>query len=216
MDTRAKIVAKGLELFNLRGFGSVSIRDIGDALDLDRRNVAYHFDKETLLQEIAENMWEELRVLRAQKRDFPSFENLDREVTLYHSLQSRYAFIFLDAYVIRHPIVQDRFKDFSATIIADSQQAVAFALSQGNMVPEPHPGTYDSLCTAVWTISFSWLQVNLIRENRQLDELRRSIWSLIVPYFTKKGIDAFQTFFGKEFYDSLGKPFNIEIKTLLF
>lgn len=216
MDTRERIIQKGLELFNAQGFGSVTMREIADAIGVDRRNVTYHFDKEGLLSAITSQMWDQLRTYRAHKKDFPSFENLDREVELYHKLQKDYAFVFLDAYVIRHPVVQAKFKEFSATMIADCQQAVAFAISQGNMIDEPVPGTYDALCTAVWTLSFSWLQVNIVQEAQHLDQLRRLIWSMIVPYFTEKGITAFQTFFGKEFYARLGQPFNIEVKTLMF
>ncbi len=216
IDTKKRIIATAISLYNEYGYGVITMRDIADKMQLDRRNVTYHYNKEELLAAIAEQMWAELEACRAQKRDFPSFENLDKEVTLYSDLQSSYAFIFMDLHVIRHPLIHEKFKDFTNTLIADSQQAVAFAINQGNMKPESVPGTYNTICTAVWTITMSRLQLNALRGIHRHDEVRKLIWSLIVPYFTDKGIAAFKSFFGEELYQNLGIPFDVRLNTVMF
>lgn len=216
MNTRTQIIEKAVELFNLKGYGSVSMKQIADALGVDRRNITYHFNKEELLLTIADQMWKELEEARSQKRDFPSFENLDKEVKLYNRLQHTYAFIFRDLYVMEHPEVAARFKLFCKTMVADSEQAVAFAIQQGNMKPESIPGSYHALCEAVWSISISWLQLKAFRDIQNLDQCRKLIWSLIIPHFTDKGLTAFQSYFGEDFYSRLGNPFEVKVKTVLF
>jgi len=216
VNTKESIINTAITLFNAHGYGSVSMKQIADRIGVDRRNITYHFNKEVLLLTIAERMWSELEEMRAQKRDFPSFENLDKEVILYNRLQQTYAFIFRDLYVMEHPQIASRFKSFCSTIIADSEKAVSFAIQQGNMRPEEIKGAYHGLCEAVWTISMSWLQLKAFRDIDDLDQVRKLIWSLIVPYFTEKGIKAFQSYFGKDFYKNLGKPFDIKVNTVLF
>lgn len=213
---RNQIIAAALKLFNIYGFGSVTIRQIADELGVDRRNIIYHFDKDGLLKAISNEMWEEQAAYRGLKKDFPSFQNLDKEVILYNELQRKYAFIFKDLYVIQHPIIHNRFREFCATMVSDSEQAVAFAIQQGNMNPEMISGTYHALCETVLAISISWLQLQSLRNVENLDQIRRMIWAQIVPHFTDKGLDAFQSFFGREFLKNLGPPFNIKVKTVLF
>ena len=216
MDTKKKIIETSIALFNQFGYSSISMKQIADEMGLDRRNLTYHFNKEGLLKVISEQMWSELRACRAKKRDFPSFQNLDKEVVLYNDLHTAYSFIFKDQYVIDHPIIHPAFKEFSKTLIADSQQAVAFAIEQGNMKPETVPGAYNTLCTAVWTIAISWFQLNSLQGVKEAKEIRKLIWSLIIPHFTEKGIASFKAFFGDQYFAELGRPFDVKVKTLLF
>lgn len=216
MNTKESIIEHAIELFNQYGYGAVTMKQIADHIGVDRRNITYHFNKEELLLTIADSMWAELESARTQKRDFPSFENLDKEVILYNQLQKTYAFIFKDLFVMEHPQIEATFKEFCQTMVADSEQAVSFAIQQGNMKPEEITGSYHALCEAVWSISISWLQLKAFRDIEDLDQVRKLIWSLIVPYFTEKGIKAFQSYFGDDFYKSLGKSFDIKVNTVLF
>ena len=215
-EFRDNIISTGLRLFNNYGYGSVSIRQIADELQVDRRNVSYHFDKTSLLEQISEMMWEELQELRKRKQDFPSFENLDREITLYSHLQKKYAFVFKDLNLIEHPTIHKKFKDFCKIMIKDSQQAVAFAIQQGNMHPEPIPGVYHALCEAVWSISICGLHFKTLRDAHSDLYIKKLIWSQIIPYFTEKGIETFKSYFGAEFYSSLGPPFNVKLEKVIF
>ena len=41
------------------------------------------------------------------------------------------------------------------------------------------------------------------------------IWTMLIPHFTDKGIQAFKDFFGTAYYENLGDPFEIDISELI-
>ena len=55
-----------------------------------------------------------------------------------------------------------------------------------------------------------------IRKTNDPEELRKVMWSLILPHFTEKGIQSFKDFFGATFFDTIGKPFKVDVKTVFF
>ena len=129
MNTKAKIIETGIKVFNQHGFGAVSIQDIANDLGVNRRNITYHFTKkDNLLAVIAEEMWAKIAAERKKRRDFPSFENLQHEIKMYAQFQKDYAFIFNDLHVIKHPILEERFRNFCLETIKDHEAAIAFAI----------------------------------------------------------------------------------------
>ena len=216
MKTKEKILPIALTLFNKHGFGSVTMKDIADVMLVDRRNLTYHFNKDTLLAAIANQMWVKLEAERKKRRDFPSFENLDSETRMYYAFQKEYAFIFNDIKVIQHPVLKDRFNHLAKSSIQDNEAAIAFAIKLGNINPEPFPGAYHNLCLSIWALSFFWIPNQTIRKTKDTEELRKVTWSLILPHFTEKGINSFKDFFGEAFFDAIGKPFKVDVKTAFF
>lgn len=207
--TKEKIMTKAIEMFNSQGYGAVSLHQIAGALDMSRGNVAYHFkDKDTLLFEISEQMWEHIHQERAVARNFPSFENLHRDVQLYYRFQKAYSFVFLDNHVLNHPIVAKKFRAFTDQSIKDNEAAIAFSISTGNMNPEPYPGVYHNIAFTVWMLTFYWLSQQIIRGETTEEDGEAMIWSLLVPHFTPKGLAAFKSFFGNDYLDKLGKSFS--------
>ena len=164
MSTKERIIRRGLELFNERGYWSVSLQDIANDLQVGRRNIAYHFNtKENLLKTLAEEMWKKMEQERQKRRDFPSFQNLDNEVRMYYQFQQNYAFIFNDLHVIRHPILEERFRSFCLETIQDNEAAIAFAIRLGNMNPEPISGVYHNLSLSIWVLALFWIPQQRIR-----------------------------------------------------
>lgn len=217
MNTKEKIIITATQIFNKRGYGAVSIQDIANELQLNRRNIAYHFStKDALLQVIADDMWEKLRRERQKRRDFPSFENLSHEVKMYYAFQKEYAFIFNDLHVMKHPLLEKKFKDFCLSTIRDNEAAIAFAIKLGNMKPEPFAGAYHNLCLSIWVLALFWLPQQTIRQVNDKEEVSQVIWSLILPHFTAKGIDSFKSFFGADFYHHIGEPFNVQLDISFF
>ena len=215
-DTRQQILGKALSLFNQYGYGSVNLKQIADELQVDRRNVSYHFDKVDLLQALVEQMWQEREEDQKKKRDFPSFQNLDEGLKIYNRLQEKYAFIFNDLFVIQHPLLHESFKAFCADFIADCEQAIAFAIHHGNMKEEPLDGAYRSLCESILAVALSRPNLRTVLANGADFDIRKMTWSLIIPHFTPRGVEAFKLFFGETFYNSLGPKFNVKVKTILF
>lgn len=212
MNTKEKIIKIGIKVFNQKGFGAVSIQDIANELGVNRRNIAYHFDnKAALLTVIAAEMWEKIGIERKKRKDFPSFENLQHEIKMYAQFQKEYAFIFNDLHVIKHPILEERFRNFCLETIKDHEAAIAFAIKLGNMNPEPFAGAYYNLCLSLWALSMFWLPQQTIRKVQDETEVAKVTWSLILPHFTEKGIDSFKAFYGEAFYNNIGKPFNTDL-----
>lgn len=187
-------------------------------MEVGRRNIAYHFPtKEDILKEIARVMWDRLDAEREKRRQFPSFENLASEVQMYTAFQEEYAFIFSDTKVIKHPLLEKRFRDFCDSTIRDNAAAIAFAIKLGNMKEEPFPGAYHNLSLSIWIISLFWLpQLAIRKEREKKDDAAKVIWSLILPHFTEKGVESFKSFFGKAYFDSIGKPFKVELNMDFF
>lgn len=217
MNTKEKIIEVGKRLFNEQGFGAISIQDIANELGVNRRNIAYHFtNKDALLEVIAHEMWSKLDVERQKRRDFPSFENLNNEVKLYYAFQQEYAFIFNDLHVIKHPILEEKFRNFCLETIRDNEIAIAFAIKLGNMKVEPFPGAYYNLSLSIWVLALFWLPQQSIRKIDDPMEVSRVTWSLILPHFTDKGIESFKSFFGEDFYNNIGAPFKVDVHKAFF
>ena len=208
MNTKEKIIDTGIKVFNQKGYGAVSIQDIANELEINRRNVTYHFKtKDLLLQAIADEMWEKISLERQKRKDFPSFENLQHEIKRYAQFQKEYSFIFNDLHVVKHPILEEKFHQFCTETIKDHEAAIAFAIKLGNMNPEPFAGAYYNLCLSLWALSMFWLPQQAIRKVKDEEEIARVTWSLILPHFTEKGITSFKEFYGDAFYQNIGKPF---------
>lgn len=218
MNTKDQIKDVAIQLFNEQGFGKISIRNIADVLKVDRRNVSYHYKTtDDILEVIAEEMWSKIQAERQKKRDFPSFENLNNEALMNYHLQNDYAFIYNDVNVIKHPCLHQKFQDLCQSMIKDNEESIAFAIKQGNMKKEPFPGAYYNLSITLWLIAIYGRQQQEIRKVRRSSTNQiKMIWSLILPHFTEKGVQSFITFFGKEFYESLGAPFNVQVNMQIF
>ena len=98
----------------------------------------------------------------------------------------------------------------------DNEAAIAFAIKLGNMKEEPFPGAYHNLCLSIWIISLFWLPQQTIRQVSDKEEVGKVTWSLILPHFTQKGIESFKSFYGEDYYNSIGKPFNVDLGMAFF
>jgi AcrR family transcriptional regulator len=211
MNTREKIIQQATAYFNRAGFGPTSLYELANELGMSRGNLAYHFkDKDVLLEGIAAEMWARMETERNKSRQLPSFENLHNEVQLYYRFQKEYAFIFLDPQVLRHPVIRKQFREMTRQTIIDNKAAIAFAIRLGNMHPERVPGMYHNIAFITWMLSFFWLAQQVIRGEKTGEDGEKMIWSILLPHFTPKGVEAFKAFFGESYYDSLGAPFQVD------
>lgn len=216
MTTREKIIQQGIAYFNRQGYNSTSLFELAKEMGMSRGNLAYHFkDKDLLLQAIAEDMWQQMETERNKSRQLPSFKNLHNEIQLYYKFQKKYAFIFLDPHVLRHPIIKTRFRELTQRTIEDNKATIAFSIKVGNMKPETLPGMYHNIAFITWMLTFFWLSQQVIRGEKSREDGEKMIWSILLPHFTDKGIQSFKSFFGTEYYESLGEAFELDIQNLL-
>jgi AcrR family transcriptional regulator len=216
MSTKEKIIQAATEVFNKQGFLAATLQDVANHLGISRGNLQYHFkDKEALLSAIVDEMWAKMAVGRVKSRAHPTFANLHNEVQLYYQVQKAYAFIFLDTHVLTHPVLRARFRAMTEQTIADNKAALAFAIQTGNLKPEAHPGTYHNIAFITWMLTFYWLSQQIIRGEKTREDGEKLIWSMLLPHFTAKGVQAFKRFFGEDYFNSLGDPFEPEAQSLL-
>ncbi len=216
MKTRDKIITAAKKAFNRSGYSAISLFELATHLGISRGNLTYHFkDKDALLIAIAEEMWIKIENERKKSRQLPSFENLHNEVQLYYKFQKEYAFIFLDIHVLNHPKIKEKFRLMAKQTIADNEASIAFSIKVGNMKQEAFAGLYHNLAFISWLIAFFWLTQQKIRGSKEKQDGEKMIWSILLPHFTKKGIQSFITFFGEDYYNSIGEPFQIDINKLI-
>jgi len=215
-STKNKIIEFAIPLFTKVGYGTISMQEMAQQLGMSRGNLTYHFkDKDALLALIAQQMWAKIEQERIKSRTFPSFENIHNEIQLYYKIQKEYAFIFLDPHVLRHPLIREQFRKMTKQTIADNKAGIAFSMKLGNMKPEQVPGTYHNLAFITWMLSFFWLAQRIIRDDQSDERVEKLVWTMLIPHFTEKGIQAFKNFFGEEYYNDLGEPFEIDISALI-
>ncbi len=215
-NTKDKIIAKAIELFNKNGFGAVSLFEIANSLNMSRGNLTYHFkDKDQLLLTIADEVWDKLERKRQESLRVPSFKNLHNEVQLFYHYQQEYAFIFMDHHVLTHPMIRSQFKKMTDQSIEYSKSIIAFSIQLGNMKEEAFPGLYNHLAMVTWMTTFFWLPQQVIRGEKKTADGEKLIWSMLLPHLTKKGLNNFRKFFGQDYIENLGEPFAINLENMI-
>ena len=205
------IISHARKTFNKEGFAAVSLYELAQSMGMTRGNLTYHFKtKSELLKAIAEEMWSKIEVERNRSLQYPSFKNLHHEIQIYYKFQKEYAFIFLDHHVLNHPTIKKQFRELTNRSIADNKQMIAFAIRNGTMQEEKIKGTYHQIAFVTWMISFFWLSQQIIRGEKTKVDGEKTIWSLLLPHMTDKGVELFKSFFGTEYYENIGESFEVE------
>lgn len=216
MNTKFKIIVSAIKIFNEEGFNAISMQELAQRLEMSRGNLTYHFkDKDSLLKAISEQMWLKMEPVRLRTRKLPSFENIHNEVLLSYRIQKKYAFIFIDPHVLRHPIIKKQFREMTQEFLQDFKEAIAFSIRLGNMKKEKIPGTYYNIVFISWMLSFYWLSQQIIRGTKKQEDGEKMIWSILLPHFTTKGIKSFKNYFGEDYYNNLGQHFDMDLNDLI-
>lgn len=96
-DTKDKILAAALKLFNRDGIVNVRLQHIADEAFISIGNLAYHFsNKEAIVQELYHTLTREQEELLKEYRVVPLFEYLHRLVHRTYLLQIKYLFFYID------------------------------------------------------------------------------------------------------------------------
>lgn len=216
MTNREKILNESRKLFNKKGFGAVTLFEIAQSTGISRGNITYHFkDKDKILETLVKELWEKIELERLASRAFPSFENLHNEARKMIRIQKDFSFVFLDSLVQKHPLIRSHYQFINNQTIEDFKSAIAFSIQSGNMRPETYNGMYNNVALICWTVAFYWLPQQVITGKDQEIESEKIIWTILIPHFTEKGLNAFRKFFGEEYLNNLGKPFDKKIENLI-
>ncbi|MDH7447446.1 TetR/AcrR family transcriptional regulator [Aquimarina sp. 2201CG14-23] len=215
METKQRILDQALKTFNKSGYGAVNLFELAKSLDMSRGNMTYHFkDKETLLQELTNQLWDKLTNVRMEK-SIPSFQNLHNEAQLYYRLQKEYSFIFHDNQMLKHTLIAPKMESLCTKMIKEIETAIAFSIQLGNMRDESVPGVYKNLALTTWMSMFFWSSQKMIRGNKTNEDGEKVIWSLLLPHLTEKGLASFKKFFGEEYLSKMGEAFDHNMDSYL-
>jgi AcrR family transcriptional regulator len=188
-STKERILNTAVELFNTKGFVSVTMRDLANELDMSLGNLTYHFKKkEELMEAIHGRIIEERNVMLDSVQMIPSM------VPLLH-LYERYRFLQQDilevsrAYPHLAEIMRGQFKNQIRYIKA----IIDYSVGSGNMNAEARMGQYQQLAETVWMIITFWLAQRELRDQKGnlYNQARSSIWNLTIPLLTEKGLANF-------------------------
>lgn len=203
-STRHKIIAQSRIHFNKFGFGASTLYKIAQDLNISRGNLTYHFkDKECLLDIHLDDMARRSQESFTNSFLLPSWETLGKTSNEFIQVQKDYAFIFFDKNILLLPRVQEKIKAIKNIHIKIQMSMIHVSIQSGNMKAEPIPGVYHNISRVIWRLLFFNLMATRFKSTEEVgwDKL---MWSLLLPYFTEKGIKSFINHFGQEYYDNLG------------
>jgi len=191
-STKEKILDTALELYNQKGVGNVTMRDIAAGVGISSGNLAYHFkNQDFIIEAIFRRMKGERDEILMGVQQIPSFENINRQLLPLLQVAYKYLFFHLDTvHVIRnYPAIARLQQSYYEDSIRYVRAVLDLSVGSGNLEPEQYPGQYRRLAHTVWMLMAFWLQQMVIRdlEEPDIDDLRQSIWDLVIPYLTSKG-----------------------------
>lgn len=185
-----KILQKAIELFNERGFESVSMRDIAEELNISPGNLTYHFRKKTdILNGIISLLMEEHNKMNYKPEiTLREFDSILMQVEEHHK---RYSFYYKNIieFKNKYPEIAQLQKDYKIEFIAIISKTFCYLEQNGWVMPEKRDRLYDDLSIAVLAIAAFENQIDLNRDMREI------IWSVIFPVLTEEGIREYQTLF---------------------
>lgn len=190
--TKQKIIEAAIDLYNKRGVSAVTMRDIAAEVGISTGNLAYHFkNQDFIIAEAFHQMETERDQILTGVQEIPSFENINQQILPLIRMAQKYQFIHLDSvHIFRtYPRIANLQRTYFENAIAYVKAVIDLSVAVGTIHPEPRAGEYLRLARTVWMLINFWLeQLTLrgIRESR-IDELRQSIWDLVIPHLTEKG-----------------------------
>ncbi len=217
MKKRDFIIARAIEAFNEKGYHAYSLSDLAEVCTMSRGNLAYHYKyKEDILDDISVKMMRDIKRFQKRRVDFPAFYNLSLEIRTCRSLQRWYPFVFRDMSILEHSSIKDLMEQWSKEVIKRNLSTFAYGIEIGNVKPEAYEGLYYQLSVNAWLITYYWVAQQSVRTLGK-EDAEKTVWSSIYPHFTKKGMIAFNEYYGDNFLGLSGISISqyMELKHLI-
>jgi len=192
VNTRDRITKAAVKLFNERGIGPVTLRDIAEEIGISIGNLAYHFkNKDYIIAEIYERMESERQARLSEVQLIPSFENANKQALAILKISLEYQFFFLDipAILRAYPAIAETHRKQMRTQIEYLKAILDYSVGSGNLKPEPYKGCYQRLAETVWSVIYFWIMGESVRgiKKHNTNEARTAMWALVEPHLTEKG-----------------------------
>lgn len=161
MNTRDRILATALRLFNESGTAPVSTNHIADALGISPGNLYYHFrNKEEIIRALFEQQFARWDADYAFPNDrLPNLEDLQQLVraTFITAWEYRFMYRELIALLRRDAQLHQRWVEIRARGFTGFRELFDFFVAAGVLRAPDDPAVVTRLAELVWLISEFWL-----------------------------------------------------------
>ena len=137
-------------------------------------------------------------------QQIPSLDKIYKQNKLFTRLGKKYLFLYVDTvHILRtYPNIAALHRKYMEQSIKYVKGTLEYSVGSGNMRPEKVEGEYDRLAHAIWMIMTFWLNQLEIRDKtctlEEEEQLEFTIWDMIYPKLTRKGIENYRKVFAEE------------------
>ena len=195
MDTKDKIIAKAIDLFNIHGTKAISTNHIAKEMGISPGNLYYHFrSKNDIIRSISDNFGNELgSVLKIQLDTLSDFSSkLTSLFNSFFKIQQSYQFLFLEGVHLtkQDSRLLDNYTNLRS-LIKKGYHELLSNLVKIKIMKRQSLNIIDDLLDAQWIIMWYWINHTILDRNTYDDfQIQKGIklsFSIIKPYLTPIG-----------------------------
>lgn len=197
--TKQRIINAAITLYNVQGVNNTTLKHIADSVGMSVGNLAYHFSNhEHIIEEVYRQLDVERQQMFQNMQNSPSFENINSLIVPLLKLAQKYIFIQLDGpHILRnYPDIAEFQRQFYENSIMFVNVVMQLSVELGNIKPEQVPNQYRRIGHTLWMIMTFWCVQHVLRKQDMADidfeEARQTVWSLLMPHLTPKGLYLLQ------------------------
>ena len=199
MDTKGKIIATAIDLFNLHGTKAISTNHIAKEMGISPGNLYYHFrSKNDIIRSISDNFSNELgSVFKIQLDTISDFSsNLTSLFNRFFKIQQSYQFLFLEGVHLtrQDSRLLDNYTNLR-NLIKKGYHELLSNLVKIKIMKKQSLNIIDDLLDAQWIIMWYWINHTILDRNTYDDfQIKKGIklsFSIIKPQLTSIGKVAF-------------------------
>ena len=199
MNTKDKILATAIDLFNIHGTKAISTNHIAKEMGISPGNFYYHFrSKNDIIRSISDNFSNELgSVLKIQLDTISDFSsNLTSLFNRFFKIQQSYQFLFLEGVHLtkQDSKLLDNYTNLRS-LIKKGYHELLSNLVKIKIMKRQSLNIIDDLLDAQWIIMWYWINHTILDRNTYDDfQIKKGIklsFSIIKPQLTSIGKVAF-------------------------
>lgn len=188
-ELREDIIRTSIALFNERGYGNVSPRDISGALGISVGNLNYYFAKK---QDILQAIMERNFLLTAAREDITTLAQLHGFLGRMLDSLSAHAFYFRDPSIYAlNRRGEENVNGLYRIFVRALEDLQTRGLFQDTLTPE----RLESLVKVLMLSHLAWIQPSpqfSAVQSMTREEFLTAHWMLLDPYFTDAGREEYR------------------------
>lgn len=193
--TKAKILRTALELYNTKGVGNVSIRELAKQANISHSNLIYHFpDQESILLELHDQMLQKAIKLN-EDLNYPTVDlkQLFQATKIGFAVVYDFRFMFNDLNEVcaSFPKMKGMLVSVEKVRSMMYQSVIEQMVNNGLMRTNEYENEFDNLITLIKIFSDHWIASSNIYDNfGKEDKIEKYAYLLIsffYPYLTENG-----------------------------